>query len=172
MNHHFGLSGKARPVGFVLRGNSYRASIQMALPGHHAADSQERRRSKSEFPRAQASRYQDVPRKFQAAIHAQRDPVAQARASQSFVRLPQANLPRQPGILDGRERRRSRAATMPADSNYVRPGLGHARGDDAHAGARDQLHADSRTRIYRPQIVNQLRQVFDAVDIVVRRRGD
>ena len=37
-------------------------------------------------------------------------------------------------------------------------------------GAGHQLHADSRLRIDRPQVVDQLRQVLDAVDIMMRRR--
>ena len=50
--------------------------------------------------------------------------------------------------------------------------LGDASRDRADAELRDQLDADCRARIDALQVVNQLRQVFDAVDVVMRRRTD
>ena len=50
--------------------------------------------------------------------------------------------------------------------------LGHARRDRADAGRADQLHADARDRIDLLQIVDELRQILDRIDVVMRRRGD
>src|SRR5262249_23107230 len=48
----------------------------------------------------------------------------------------------------------------------------HARGDGADADLGHQLHADARLVVAVLQVVNQLLQVLDRVDVVVRRRGD
>jgi hypothetical protein len=45
------------------------------------------------------------------------------------------------------------------------------RRDRAHAGLRDQLDAHVREAVGVLQVVDQLRQIFDRVDVVVRRRG-
>ena len=59
-----------------------------------------------------------------------------------------------------------------ADQDHVGVRLGHARGDRAHADFGHQLHRDARLRVDVLQVVDQLRQVFDRVDVVVRRRRD
>ena len=48
--------------------------------------------------------------------------------------------------------------------------LGHARGHRSHAHLGHQLHRNARLRIHVLQIVNQLRQIFDRVNVVMRRR--
>ena len=58
---------------------------------------------------------------------------------------------------------------MAADRNNVSPSFCYAGGDDAHAGARDQFDSDAGVRIHRPQVVDQLFQVFNAVDVMMRR---
>src|SRR5439155_17142377 len=45
-------------------------------------------------------------------------------------------------------------------------------GDRPDAPTRDELHADSRPRGDRSQVGDELGQVFDRVDVVVRRRAD
>jgi hypothetical protein len=57
---------------------------------------------------------------------------------------------------------------MTRDHDVVGLGLGHASGNGAYADFRDQLDADACAGIDVFQIVNQLRQVFDGVDVVVR----
>ena len=75
-------------------------------------------------------------------------------------------------MLDAAERRRAGAAAVPGDHDVVGVGFGNARGDRSHAQLRDQLHAHGGARIDALQVVNQLRQIFDAVDVVMRRRTD
>jgi hypothetical protein len=50
--------------------------------------------------------------------------------------------------------------------------LGHARGDGTHADFRDQFHRDPRLAIGVLEIVDELRQVLDGIDVVMRRRAD
>ena len=59
-----------------------------------------------------------------------------------------------------------------ADQDDVGLGLGDAGGDRADADLGHQLHADARAVVRVLQVVDQLRQVLDRVDVVVRRRRD
>ena len=155
---------------FILRGNANRAGIQMALPRHHASDCQQRRCAEAEFVGAQNCRENNVPGEFQASVHTEREPRTEAGANQRVMGLAQPDFPRKPGILDRSERRRTRAAVVPAYGNDVGAGFCDPGGNDAHAGSGNQFHADARLRVHGAQIVNQLRQIFDAVNVVMRWR--
>ena len=61
---------------------------------------------------------------------------------------------------------------MTGDQNQVRVRFCHARGDRADAHFRHQLHGNARLRIDVLQIIDQLRQIFDRVDVMVRGRRD
>src|SRR5258708_2768774 len=82
----------------------------------------------------------------------------------------QPNSPGKASVLDGRQRRRTGAAAVPANGDDVRAGFGDTGGDDADTGAGDEFYADARARIHGAQVMDQLREVFDAVNVVVRRR--
>ncbi len=82
----------------------------------------------------------------------------------------QADFPRQTSIFDGSERRRARASIVTADRDNVRTSFGHARGDDSNASSGDELDADARAGIDGPQVVDELGEVLDAVNVVMRRR--
>ena len=97
------------------------------------------------------------------------DAAAQIIEHQRLMRFRQAELPGQAGMFDAGLRRRAGAAVMTADQHDVGMAFGHARGDGADADFGNQLDADARMVIGVLQIVNQLRQIFDRIDIVVRR---
>ena len=59
---------------------------------------------------------------------------------------------------------------MAGNGDQVGVGLGHAGGDRADAGVRDQLHRHQRRGVHFLEVEDQLRQVFDGIDVVVRRR--
>ena len=50
--------------------------------------------------------------------------------------------------------------------------LGDTGGDGTDAVLADQLHVDAGLRVGVLQVVDQLRQILDRVDVVMRRRGD
>ena len=64
------------------------------------------------------------------------------------------------------------AAGVAGDDDEVCVGLGDAGGDGAYSAAGDELDADSGAGIDALEIVDELGQIFDGVDIVMRRRGD
>ncbi len=86
------------------------------------------------------------------------------------MRFAQPNFPGKTGVLDGSQRRRAGAAIVAADGDDIGACFGYARGDDADAGAGNELYADASARIHGAEVVNQLREIFDAVDVVMRGR--
>ena len=62
--------------------------------------------------------------------------------------------------------------SWPRDEDDVGVRLGHAGRDGADAGLAHQLHADARARVDVLQVEDELRQILDRVDVVVRRRRD
>src|SRR5258708_2256235 len=63
-------------------------------------------------------------------------------------------------------------ATLCAELHTAGVAFGDTRGTGAYADARTELDGDTRSRVYLLQVINQLGQVFDAVDIVMWRRRD
>src|SRR5258705_7948779 len=49
--------------------------------------------------------------------------------------------------------------------------LGHARRDSADTDGADQLDVDSGVRVGVLQVVDELREIFDRIDVVMRRRA-
>ncbi len=102
----------------------------------------------------------------------QPDPAAEAVHHQGLLGLGQAELPGRAGMAYRRKGRGSGAAVVTADEDHVRFGLDHAGRNRAHAHLGDQLHRDTSLGVGAAEVVNQLLDVLDGVDIVVRRRRD
>ena len=64
------------------------------------------------------------------------------------------------------------AAVVARDEDDVGVRLGHARRHRAHADLGHQLHVDPGRGVGRLEVVDQLGDVLDGVDVVVRRRRD
>ncbi len=62
------------------------------------------------------------------------------------------------------------AAFEAADEDIVRVRLGNARRDGAHAAFGHELYADAGLRVGVFQVKDELCQVLDGIDVVVRRR--
>ncbi len=62
--------------------------------------------------------------------------------------------------------------SCPLIRHHVGMGLGDACGDGADADLGDELDADARVLVRVLEVVDQLGEIFDRVDVVVRRRGD
>ena len=60
---------------------------------------------------------------------------------------------------------------MTGDQHDIRVRLRHACRDGADADFRHELHVNAGTAVRVLQVVDQLREVFDRVNVVVRRRG-
>src|SRR5258707_6250946 len=82
----------------------------------------------------------------------------------------QPNFPRKARVLDGGQGRRTGTAVVAADGDDVSASFSYASSNDADARAGNEFYADARARIHGAQVMDQLRQVFDAVNVVMRRR--
>ncbi len=67
---------------------------------------------------------------------------------------------------------RAGAAAVAGDQDMIGLGFGHAGGNRADAHFAHQLHADAGGRVGVLQIVNELGQIFNRVNVMVRRRGN
>ncbi len=114
----------------------------------------------------------DVARGAQTAIGAQTHAPAKAVVNQHLLRFGKAEFPRIAGVLDARERRCAGAAGVAGDDDVIGIGLGDAGGNGANAAARNELYADGSARIDALQIPDELGEIFDRIDVVVRRRRD
>ena len=142
----------------------------MAGAHHQAAFGQEQRRAEAELVGAEERRDDHVAPGLEAAVHAHAHAAAQAFGDERLLRLGQAELPGRACVLDRGERAGAGAAVAAGDVNDVCERLDHARGDDAHACLGDQLDGDLGARVRLPEVEDELGEVLDRVDVVVRRR--
>ena len=169
------FSGRAgEPLAQVgaLGADADRAGVGVALADQDAAHGDQRQGADAVLLGPQQGGDDDVAAGLEAAVGAQGDAVAQAVQGQDLVDLGQAHLPGRAGVLDRGLRAGAGAADMAGDQDHVGLGLGDAGGDGADAALGDQLHADPGVGVDLLQVVDELRQVLDRVDVVVRRRRD
>ena len=167
-----GLPAVALAQHRVLCRHAHRARVEVAHAHHDAAADDQRRGGEAVLLRAEQRRDDHVAAGLELPVRLHDDPVTQAVEQQRLLRLGQAELPRSARVLQRGQRRGTGAAVVPGDEYDVRVGLGHPRSDRADTDLGDQLHVDAGGRVGVLQVVDQLRQVLDRVDVVVRRRAD
>ena len=167
-----GRAREARAQHRVLRRDADGTRVEVALAHHDAAARDERRGREAELLGAEERRERDVAARLELAVDLEGDARAQVVEEQDLLRLGEAELPRRAGVLDRRDGARARAAVVAGDEDDVGVRLRDARGDGAHARLAHELHADARARIDVLQIEDELREVLDRIDVVVRRRRD
>ena len=167
-----GLAGVALAQHRVLRRDAHRAGVEVADPHHDAARDDQRRRREAELLGAEQRGDDDVAAGLELAVGLDDDPVAQAVEQQRLLGLGEAELPGTAGVLERGQRRRAGAAVVAGDQHDVRVRLGDAGRDRADADLGDQLHVHAGLRVGVLEVVDQLGEVLDRVDVVVRRRAD
>ena len=167
-----GFAGKFGAQIFALRRDAGWAGIQVTLTRHIAAERDEAGGAKAKFFRAKHSANHHIASGFEATIDAHFHTPAQSIVQQHLLRLRQPELPGNTGMLDGLHGRGSGAAIMTANEDIVGVGFSDARRDSADAKTGNQLDADTRLWVDLAQVIDQLGQVFDAIDVVMRRRRD
>ncbi|MPN28473.1 hypothetical protein SDC9_175915 [bioreactor metagenome] len=86
--------------------------------------------------------------------------------------LGKPQLPGQPRAEDGGAGGRAGAAVIARDQDDLRARLGHAGRHGSHAGLRHQLYGNAGRPVGVLQIIDQLSQILDGIDIVMRRGRD
>ena len=166
----FGLAGEARPKFRVLGGNAHRAGVQVALAQHDAAADDQGRSGEADFVGAQQESDGGVAASLELSVGLHHYAAAQVVGDQDLLGLGQTQFPRQAGVFNGRLGRRPGAAVVAAYQHHVAVALGHTRGNGTDAYLGHQLHVNAGLGVDILQVVNQLRQVFDGVDVVMGRR--
>jgi len=156
----------------VLRRHADRTGVQVTLAHHDATFGDQRRRAEAELVGAQKRSDNDVTARANAAVDLNRDSAAKIVYHQGLMGFGKTDFPRRSGMHDRGQGRGARAALETGDGHMVRMGLGHARRDRADTNFRNQLDRNIGLRIDVLQVVNQLGQILDGIDVVVRRRRD
>ena len=172
VDHVLRLAVEAGAQHRILGGHADRAGVQVALAHHDAAFDHQRRGGKAELVGAQHRADDHVASGLHLAVDLHRDAAAQPVEHERLLRLGQPQFPGRAGVLDRRHRRRARAAIVARDGHVVGLGLGHAGRHRTDADLGHQLDADAGAWIGVLQVVDQLRQILDRVDVVVRRGAD
>lgn len=76
------------------------------------------------------------------------------------------------GVLEAGQRGGAGASVVAGDEHDIRVRLRHTGRHRAHALFGHELDVDARVRVDRLEVEDQLREVLDGVDVVVRWRGD
>lgn len=132
----------------------------------------ERRRAESVLLGPQQGADQHVAGAFQLPVGLQAHPAAKPVEDERLLNLRKSDLDRNARVFHRIRGAGTRTAVAAADQNLVGLRLGNARGDGSHAALGHQLHADERFGIDILQVEDQLGQVLDRIDVVVRRRRD
>ena len=166
----FGFAAEQLAQFRILGGDTHRTGIGVAFAHHHAADGDQHRGGEAEFLSSQQGADDYVAPGFELAVNLDPDAVAEVVEHQRLLSFSQAELPRQAGMFDRGERGSAGAAVVAADQHHVGMTFGNPGRHSSHADFRNQLNRNSGGGIGIFQVIDQLRQVFDRVDVVVRRR--
>ncbi len=164
------LALKATTQTAILRGDARRAGVLLAVALHEATHGDERHGSKAKLLGTQQARHGNISAVHKLAVGLEHHAGAQAVLQQRLLCLSQAKLQRQTGMPDGIARSSARAAVMARNQNLVSSALSYTGGNGAYARLGAQLDRNARARVGVLEVKNQLSQVLNGVNIVVRRR--
>ena len=137
---------------------------------HNAAKRHQRRGSETKLFGPQQRGDGHIPPRLELAIGLHRDAAAQVVEHEGLMRFGHPQFPGQTGMFDAGQRRSARAAIVTADQDHVGVTFGHTGRNRAHADFRNQLDADAGPLVGILQIVDQFGQIFNRVNVMVRRR--
>ena len=163
-------AGEALAQVLLLRGHTHRAVVGVTNASHDAALGDHRDRAEAVFLGPQQGSDHHIPACFQASIGAQQNPIAQTVLHQGTMHLGEAQFPGAAGVLDRTQGRCTGATVVTGDLDHIGVGLGHTRSDGANPDLGHQLHAHGSSGMHLMQVMDQLRQVFNRIDVVVWRR--
>ena len=156
----------------LLRRDSDGAAVEVAVAALHAAERDEHRRAERELVRPEHRGDHDVASGAELPVDLELHTVAQVVLDERLVRFRKTDFPGEPGVLHRGEGRGSRSAVESRDDDNVRMRLRDARGDRPHASLGNELDRDACGGVRALEVVDELREVLDRVDVVVRRRRD
>ncbi|OOO00788.1 MAG: hypothetical protein USCGTAYLOR_03018 [Chromatiales bacterium USCg_Taylor] len=156
----------------VLRGDPDRTGVEVTDAHHDAAHDHERRRREPELLGTEQGRDDDVAAGLELAVGLHHDAIAELVGHQHLLGLRQTQLPGNPRVLQGGHGRGPGPAVVTRDQDHIGVGLGDPCGDGPDPDLGHELDVDTSPRVRVLEVVDELRQVFDRVDVVMGRRRD
>lgn len=141
----------------------------MTLPHHYATHCDERGGGKAPFLGTEQASHGDISPSSKLTVSLDNNTTTQVVQDERLVGLGETKLPGETSVLDTSPSGGACTTIVARDQDVVSLGLGHTCGDDTDSGLRDKLDRDSRARAGALEIVDELLQILDRVDIVVRR---
>ena len=156
----------------VLGGDALRAGILLAGTHHDTAFDDQRRGGEAELLGTKQGCNHHVTSGLELAIALHGDTRTQAVEYERLLGFGQADLPWGTSVFDSVERSRAGATVVTGNQHHVGMALGNAGRDGADAEFGDELDVDAGLWIRHLRIVDQLLQILDGIDVMVRRRRD
>mmetsp|Transcript_9151 Transcript_9151/g.30124 ORF Transcript_9151/g.30124 Transcript_9151/m.30124 type:complete len:751 (-) Transcript_9151:185-2437(-) len=167
-----GGAGEARAELLALRRHAHGAVVGVADARHDAARRDHRDGAKPVLVRAHEGGEHHIRAALEPAVTPQHHAVSKPICEQSLVRLHQPHLNRPARVLDRADGRRPSAAVVPGHLDHVRVRLGHPAAHCPDARLAHELDAHLGVGVDHVQVIDQLREILDGVDVVMRRRRD
>lgn len=139
---------------------------------HNATHCDERSGSEAPFLGTEQTSDGDISSRPQLTVSLDNNTATQVVQDKRLVSLGQTKLPGQTSVLDTGPSGGASATIVAGDQDVVSLGLGYTSGNNTNTSLRDKLDRDSRARAGALEIVDELLQILNGVDIVVRRRRD
>ncbi len=168
--HELRSPGEAFAQHRILGRDADGTGVEVTDAHHDAARDHEWCGGESELLRAEHRGDDDVATRLELTVDLHDHPAAQSVGRQRLVGLGQAELPRGARVLERRQRRGAGAPVVSRDQDHVGVRLGDAGGDGADALLGHELDVDARLVVGVLEVVDQLGEVLDRIDVVVRRR--
>mmetsp|Transcript_100539 Transcript_100539/g.288012 ORF Transcript_100539/g.288012 Transcript_100539/m.288012 type:complete len:1151 (+) Transcript_100539:506-3958(+) len=156
----------------VLRGHADRAGVEVALSHHDTAEGDQRGGGERHLLRAEQGGDHHVAPVLDLSVRLQAHARAEVVEDEGLLGLGHSELPRETAPLQAGPRRGAGAAVVARHHDVVGLGLDRAGSDDADADLRDELDRDLARGLGALEVVDELGEILDRVDVVVRRRRD
>lgn len=172
VHHMFGFAGEACPELRILRGDTLWAGVLLACAHHHTAFHHKSGGGEAELLRSQQRRDHHVTAGLQFAVALDDDARAKTIENQRLLGFRQTDLPWRAGMADGVERGRSGTAVIAGNEHHVGMALSHTGRNGAHTEFGHEFDMHASLRIGHLRIVDELLEILDGVDVMMRRRRD
>ena len=172
VHHVLGFAGKTLAQFFVLGGDTDRAGIQMTLAHHDATFDDQGRSCEAKLIGTQQCADNDITAGTHTTVDLHGNSATQFVQHQGLVCFGQAKLPRTAGVADGSQWRCAGAAIVTGDGDVIGVCLGDTCSNGTYTHFGYQLDADTCFGVHVLQVVDQLCQILDGIDVVMRRRRD
>ena len=154
----------------VLGGHTHRTGVSVALTHHHAAQYDEWQCTKREFVCTKHRHDNNVFGGFQLAVGLQAHLVAQAVYDQCLLSLCQSYLWRNACKSHAAGRTGACSSLGTAYDDEVGFGFCYTRSNGSHSALRYEFHTHGCCRVDVLQVEDELRQILNRVDVMMRRR--